>query len=597
MLILWMAYGTLIGAAISAAALAAEQIVAIWGGARRVVWGIALATAVMAPVLVAIVSRESAPKTAVVRDVERVTIDGSVFGSPARAPDNRANVMRAQLTSIVLRLEGRAAQLWAGVSALLLFVFLRAGWMLRGRRAEWRATNLDGCEVLVARDVGPAVIGAWRPRIVFPEWALALDDNKRMLMMRHECEHVAARDPLLLLMGGLAIVCAPWNAALWFIVNRLRLAVEIDCDARVLRQINRPREYGMLLLAVGARHATPLRYAASLAERKPLLERRIRAMTKIRPSHPVLVSVVLGVVALATTTLVAQAPQPKALRLGRALFTREQTRTAKPIDVTPVPATAAKSDSAILKARPVDRVTPSSTVHSPKQPAAIDTAPASATDSPALQVAKSSTATASNEKSDVPFSTIRAWIARYHPDIVSGTSSAALITIIVDANDSYVSSTTDAVQPNPGGKIPVDSIAQIEVLKGAAAIATYGNAAANGVIVVTTKSGAGAAMLTSSDSANSKSRGIGYFIDGKRVDNAADLVRLRVNSNATPIARPLYVIDGVVVDSPDPLARPSDQLDKLGIPSDGIQSVQVLRARAGQIGPNALSIVIVKLKA
>jgi TonB-dependent SusC/RagA subfamily outer membrane receptor len=425
-------------------------------------------------------------------------------------------------------------------------------------------------------------------------------------MLKHEREHVVARDPLVLLPAGLAVICFPWNAGLWFIAKRLRLAVEIDCDKRVLRAVNRPREYGMLLLAVGARHTAALPYAASLVERTPLLERRIRAMTSVRPRHPVVTSVILGIVAIATTTLAAQAPRPKpfAVKLTNA----ESSRRAilHRVDVITVPASASTTPSSVVANR-VDSVqldTP--TVARTSSPAADSNtsrpipnwrASLSYTAKPAAPSTEPSvnpiSRTAPAASADIPFPVIRDWIARYHPDIVLGQSTTALVTIIVDANDKYVSSTTDATQANPAGKIPVDSIASIDLLKGAAAIAAYGDSAANGVVVVTTKSGNGAATLTNREFTIPKDR----LAAGREVNTVSDLVRLRANSSSPlPTTHPLFVIDGVVVDSPDPVARPSDQLDKLGVPSDGIQAVQVLRIRAGQIGPNALSVVVIKLK-
>ena len=144
--------------------------------------------------------------------------------------------------------------------------------------------------MLVSPAVGPAVVGALAPRVVIPQWALSLDAPARALMLRHEREHIRARDPLLLLGGALATTFAPWNAALWLIVRRLRLAIEIDCDQRVLRASAQRREYGELLLTVGARQSAPLPFATSLAERRPFLERRIRAMTTTSPRYPRLVS-------------------------------------------------------------------------------------------------------------------------------------------------------------------------------------------------------------------------------------------------------------------------------------------------------------------
>ena len=89
-------------------------------------------------------------------------------------------------------------------------------------------------------DIGPAVIGFWRPEIVVPKWLLCADQHVMRLALAHESEHVRARDPLLLLAGTVAIVLLPWNLPLWWQWRRLRLSIEVDCDARVLASAASP---------------------------------------------------------------------------------------------------------------------------------------------------------------------------------------------------------------------------------------------------------------------------------------------------------------------------------------------------------------------
>jgi hypothetical protein len=67
----------------------------------------------------------------------------------------------------------------------------------------------------------------------------------------------------------------PWNAALWWNVRRLRAAVEIDCDARVLSAGASPTEYGVLLLELTSfigEHRLPV---PTFAKPHSLLERRL----------------------------------------------------------------------------------------------------------------------------------------------------------------------------------------------------------------------------------------------------------------------------------------------------------------------------------
>jgi TonB family protein len=115
--------------------------------------------------------------------------------------------------------------------------------------------------------------------LVLPEWIFSLDTALRALVLRHEVEHRSARDPYLLFGAAVAVVLMPWNLALWWQARRLRLAVEMDCDARVLRADPRPERYGLLLMTMAHRRSlAPSLFAPMLSEPTTQLERRIVAM-------------------------------------------------------------------------------------------------------------------------------------------------------------------------------------------------------------------------------------------------------------------------------------------------------------------------------
>jgi TonB family protein len=133
---------------------------------------------------------------------------------------------------------------------------------------------------LVSRDAGPAVIGFRKPAVVIPEWVLDFDRPLRELILRHEHEHLEQQDPRLVV-GAVAIATvAPWNPVLWFQLYRLRAAMELDCDLRVLRTHTDARRYGSLLLAVAQRADRGELLAAALTESPSLLARRIAAMRR-----------------------------------------------------------------------------------------------------------------------------------------------------------------------------------------------------------------------------------------------------------------------------------------------------------------------------
>src|SRR5678810_1316860 len=123
---------------------------------------------------------------------------------------------------------------WFALSALLLFRLTRSVLTLRRTRGTWSSTDVDGTPVRLSKNVGPAVIGLRSMDVVLPEWILSLDTPLRAIVLRHEEEHRSARDPYLLFGAALAVALMPWSLALWFQAKRLRLAIELDCDARVL---------------------------------------------------------------------------------------------------------------------------------------------------------------------------------------------------------------------------------------------------------------------------------------------------------------------------------------------------------------------------
>lgn len=94
------------------------------------------------------------------------------------------------------------------------------------------------------------------PAILLPAWVLDCDEKTRALILTHEQEHLRARDPEVLLLAALAIALVPWLLPLWWMRRRLRLAIEVDCDRRVLRRHPDMAGYLDLLLLTAERHVT-----------------------------------------------------------------------------------------------------------------------------------------------------------------------------------------------------------------------------------------------------------------------------------------------------------------------------------------------------
>ena len=111
-----------------------------------------------------------------------------------------------------------------------------------------------------------------------PNWVLDLDESEQRLVVLHEGEHARAGDLRLLVSGLTAAVLLPWNPAVWWQVRRLRLAVEADCDSRVLRHGTSALSYGAFLMDICGRAQRPRAAALALSERRSPLSRRIEMM-------------------------------------------------------------------------------------------------------------------------------------------------------------------------------------------------------------------------------------------------------------------------------------------------------------------------------
>jgi beta-lactamase regulating signal transducer with metallopeptidase domain len=213
--------------------------------------------------------------------------------------------------------------IWAAASLLsvlaLTFTLTRSA---RQRRA-WPLRRIHGHAVRVSPEAGPLVAGLRRPEIVVPEWLLSADEEEQRIVVRHEAEHVRGHDTLALAAGLVAIALTPWNPVVWWMVSRLRLAVEIDCDRRVLERGIGVARYAETLLEVAGRTRPSWSGAPALLESPGQLQRRILAMTHHPVRHAALRGLAfasLGLVALvaACETKVPTASEIDAMDVQRA---------------------------------------------------------------------------------------------------------------------------------------------------------------------------------------------------------------------------------------------------------------------------------------
>ncbi len=225
--------------------------------------------------------------------------------SQKRSPDSLDKTCRRRVSRIdcVLSTRNRALIIaWIALSALALCWLLMSFLRLRRLAGELTAETIANRAVLVSEDVGPALLGILRTRIVLPRWVLELPPAEQEIIVAHERQHAVAFDPALVCASMCIVALQPWNVVLWMLLARLRLAVEVDCDRRVLGEGGDVSANGQLLAAIYER-TSGLAPHVAFAERGSSLERRIRRIT----SRPRLFSAAVGGSAIAATVFATAA--------------------------------------------------------------------------------------------------------------------------------------------------------------------------------------------------------------------------------------------------------------------------------------------------
>ena len=321
-----MLYGAKVALLIGLAGLALERVAAWRGLPRRALWAAALVLSLALPVLGLLMPKQATVPQASVITPPRSLVAPDVVAHEFRVSDTPASsTIKSKLQQRPLTWPTQASVErvvltgWLATSAGLM-IFYGLLW-LRLRRAAryWRRERINGQEVWVTKALGPAVCGLIKPVILIPQWVLDAPSHARALVLAHEQEHIAARDPSLLLLGLVSVVIAPWNLPLWWQLRRLRFAMEVDCDARVLGRGEDVTAYGEMLLSVGERRTLMPAGAIALTELPSQLLRRIRIMTADLPKRGKWA--VAGVVSLSLVSLAlaaeSQAPVLRGTSINR----------------------------------------------------------------------------------------------------------------------------------------------------------------------------------------------------------------------------------------------------------------------------------------
>src|SRR5690349_9830018 len=303
----WMLYVIMVTLLLSIGAYAAERAARLKRARTRWIWVTAIVASLALPTVISSVSVELP----------------DVAAAPVAQKMIALRDATTQVLSPVMWVSGSAAEprgwrdfdsvlitLWRAASAAMLAGLIVSGIVLFARKRHWRVATVSGAQVYVTEGVGPAVVGLLRPRIVVPGWVTIALPPLQSAVIAHEQSHLDARDPQLFTLALALLVFMPWNLPLWWQLRRLRYAIEVDCDARVLQGGIDPTHYGETLISVGERQSAYIGAVAAMSESKSFLEERIRIMISKPVKWRRVGMAALAGASLTLTALAAQVSPP-----------------------------------------------------------------------------------------------------------------------------------------------------------------------------------------------------------------------------------------------------------------------------------------------
>lgn len=290
----WMLYGIFVSGVVTLAALAAQASLRAANRPLRVVWIAAIVGMMTLSIAVPFrervrTSRSDAIVTKVQdRGAEREKARGrsarewlaalpQAVASPMQRAIERLEELGSQVSPSVNR---GLVVLWSGTSAAIFVLSLLGYRRIVRRVRRFPRVELAGVEVSVGSGIGPAVVGLAPSQIVVPRWLMTRPSHEQRMAIMHEVEHIRAADPWVLVVACGAATLMPWNPALWYALSRLRLAVEIDCDRRVLRRGISSVSYGTLLIDLSVLSRPLPALVPAFPGTTSHLERRLLAMTE-----------------------------------------------------------------------------------------------------------------------------------------------------------------------------------------------------------------------------------------------------------------------------------------------------------------------------
>jgi len=295
----WMSYVIVVSLLLGLAALALERSARIRQKPTRWLWGASMIASLLVPLVISSVSVQIPMLVDVVGSAmpQRVVALRQMTAS-GLSPSGWLIATAGQISASPDL--DRVLQVgWSVASTILLLAILAGSAQLNRRRRRWARGSMAGVPVYITEDVGPAIVGLFYPHIVVPRWLTLCAPDVQELVIAHEQGHLEAHDARLVTIALGLLVCMPWNLPLWWQLRRLRFAVEIDCDARVLRRGYDVSRYGETLIAIGERQSATVAMVAAMAEQGSLLEQRIRNMVRKKTRYARTTAVALACLGIA----------------------------------------------------------------------------------------------------------------------------------------------------------------------------------------------------------------------------------------------------------------------------------------------------------
>ena len=338
MIAAWIAYGLVVSAFLCLAATLIERAARWVGLPTRWAWAAAIGLSWALPYAAARTSGVEAlgaPDVSGAASVPAVLSGGggiaNLLAVPGRLLASLGDTWSGVTTAAAV-IDLPLFLFWLGAAGLLLSALAITYRRLRIRAREWPVRDIHGHRVRVSEDLGPAVLGVRRGQVVLPRWAVECPPSHQRLMVLHETEHLRAGDERLLFAAVIAVTLMPWNLFAWWQLRRLRLAVELDCDGRVLRTGVQIREYASLLLEAGSRRGASPMMAAAFVHFHSQLGRRIREMTEKRKGPRYLPAALATMGALVLLVAACETPVPTDPADLQEITAGKQVSQVDPVD-------------------------------------------------------------------------------------------------------------------------------------------------------------------------------------------------------------------------------------------------------------------------